>query len=223
MLRANPELRGRFYAIDINYWGKEELAAIAKIGFGALNTQIDSGAVERFVVECAGSPQLMQSLCLQACFYFNLRQSHPGAIPSVININDEAILTILEQTSATADYRSLVRVLDDGPKTRGTERKMYQCTDGDSGDVYSVVLKAVASDPPQLTFTYDDLLQRTSSICSGESPTGSSLVSTCQQMATLAADSPSRERIIDWDERNLDLPDPYFMFFIRWSGRVRKN
>jgi hypothetical protein len=223
VLRANPELRGRIFSIDVKYWGRDELAAIAKTGFEALNANIDDKAIARFVVECAGSPQLMQSLCLQACFVFNLRQKHEGTFPAVMTVDDVSMLRILEQTSAMTDYRSLVDVLDDGPKTRGTERKLYDCKDGTSGDVYSVLLKSVASDPPQLSFSYDELLRRTAAVCVGESPGGSSVTGTCQQMAKLAHDTSARERIIDWDERTFDLPDPYFMFYLRWSGRIRVN
>jgi hypothetical protein len=69
--------------------------------------------------------------------------------------------SILEQTSASTDFRSLVDVIDAGPRTRGVERKIYPFKDGTSGDVYRCVLKAVASNPPRLSFSY--VLPRTAS------------------------------------------------------------
>jgi hypothetical protein len=107
VVRANPELRGRVHAIDVNYWQKEQLAEIATSGFSALNAYVDPATVARFVEECAGSPQLMQSLCLQICFAFNLRIKHEGSIPTVIALDEAAIRRILEQTSAMTDFRSL--------------------------------------------------------------------------------------------------------------------
>jgi hypothetical protein len=99
---------------------------------------------------------------------------------------------------------------------------MYRFKDNSQGDVYSVVLKAVADNPPQLSFSYDELLKRTAAVCKGDSPVGSSITGTCQQMAKLAGEKFERERIIDWDENTFDLPDPYFMFYLRWSGRLRE-
>ncbi|MFZ1939084.1 MAG: hypothetical protein WBA18_21160 [Terracidiphilus sp.] len=225
VLRANPELRGRVKSIDLQYWSKEELAEIAKVGFGALNARVSDGLSNKFTTESAGSPQLMQSLCLHTCFVLNLRQAHDGIFPEVIDPTPERLNQILEQTSASADFRSLVDVLDNGPRTRGTERKTYKFRDGGQGDVYTVILKAVAADPPQLAFSYDELLERAAKVCEGESPVGSSVITTCSQMAKIALDKFPRERTIDWDESKsvFDLPDPYLMFYLRWSGRLRNT
>jgi hypothetical protein len=115
-----------------------------------------------------------------------------------------------------------VDVLDNGPRTRGTERKTYKFLQGGEGDVYTVILKAVAADPPQLAFKYDELLERAAKVCDGESPVGSSVITTCSQMAKIAQEKFPKERTIDWDESKsvLDLPDPYLMFYLRWSGRL---
>lgn len=83
VLRANPELRGRVRAIDLAYWQSDELKTIATTGFGALNAQVDTAAISKFVTESAGSPQLMQLLCLQTCFVLNLRAPRQGMFPAV--------------------------------------------------------------------------------------------------------------------------------------------
>lgn len=222
VLRANPELRGRVRTIDLEYWDKSELGEIARAGFRVLNGAVSSELVAKFAEESAGSPQLMQSLCLQTCFVLNFRQSQEGIIPKVVNPGPENLQQILEQTSAATDFRSLVDVLDSGPRTRGTERKTYKFHDGGVGDVYTVILKAVAADPPQLAFKYDELLERAARVCDGESPVGSSVITTCSQMAKIALEKFPKERTIDWDESKsvFDLPDPYLMFYLRWSGRL---
>jgi hypothetical protein len=185
-----------------HYWRIAELGQIGEEGFGALHAKMDSQCIDRFAREAAGSPQLMQLICLNACFVLDLREKRP--IPrSVIPTNDQ-IKSILEQTSASTDFRSLVDVLDAGPKTRGTERKTYRFADGSDGDVYRCVLKAVASDPPKLSFQYDELLERTAKVCSGESPVGSSVVGTCVHMSKLALERFAHERAIDWDDQKTD-------------------
>ncbi|MCL4793311.1 MAG: hypothetical protein KJZ84_02050, partial [Bryobacteraceae bacterium] len=162
IVRANPELRGRVRAIDLKYWQPSELAKIAEFGFSALNVELDHPTVDRLVGESAGSPQLMQSLCLQACFVLNRRErAETALLPRQLDVSPDTLERIFEQTSASTDYRSLVDVLDAGPKTRGAERKTYRFADGIEGDVYRVVLRAIAADPPRLSFAYDELLQRT--------------------------------------------------------------
>jgi hypothetical protein len=226
VVRANPELRGRVRAIDFRYWERGQLQQIALQGFAALNVDFDSRAIERLIDESAGSPQLMQLLCLQACFAMDLREKvETTLLPRQVVVPTNQLQRILEQTSASTDFRSLVDVLDSGPRTRGTERKTYKFQDLSEGDVYRVVLRALADDPPLLSYPYEELLRRTAKICVGESPVGSSVTGTCLQMSKLAQEKFPSERAIDWDETKqvLDIPDPYLLFYLRWSERLRES
>jgi len=222
MLRANPELRGRVQTLDLKYWNVDELATIPSVGFGKLNASISDNMLEQFLRESAGSPQLMQSLCLQACFVGGLRSEHEGTFPLVLAFGQDSIKDVLEQTTTSTDYRSVVDVLDGGPPTRGTERKIYKFKDGTTGDVYRAILKALAINPPLLSFTYDTLQERIASVCNEEPPVGSSVISTCVQMQKLTTERFPKERVVDWDESKpvLDIPDPYFLFYLRWSNRL---
>lgn len=223
VVRANPELRGRVRSIDLDYWSATDLGCIASDGFAALNATVNQCAIQQFVDEAAGSPQLMQLICLQACFVLGLRER--SLLPVDTTVDEAQLAAIFEQTSASTDFRSLVDVLDAGPKTRGSERKTYRFDDDSEGDVYRCVLKAVASDPPRLTFSYEELTVRAARICHGDAPVGSSITSTCVHMSKLATEKFPSERVIDWDEQKqvLDIPDPYFLFYLRWSGRLREN
>jgi hypothetical protein len=142
-----------------------------------------------------------------------------------MDLSEEMMQRILEQTISNTDFRSLVDVLDAGPKTRGAERKIYQFKDQSQGDVYTCILKAVAADPPRLSFNYDELTQRVASICQHDVPVGSSVVGTCLHMTKLAIDKFPSERAIEWDEQKqiLDIPDPYLLFYLRWSRRLQET
>jgi hypothetical protein len=146
-------------------------------------------------------------------------------LPRQIAIDENVLQRIFEQSSSATDFRSLVDILDAGARTRGTERKTYKFRDGTVGDVYRVVLRAIAENPPQLAFPYPELLERTANVCVGESPVGSSVTGTCLYMAKLARDKFPLERAIDWDETKqvIDIPDPYLLFYLRWSGRLREE
>lgn len=226
VVRANPELRGRVRTIDLKYWLPDELRQVALAGFAALNVQVNSETIDKLIAESAGSPQLMQLLCLNASFVLEVRERQETTLlPRQINTNDVSVRKILEQASANTDFRSLADVLDSGPRTRGIERKTYKFFDGTDGDVYRVVLRALADDPPRLSYPYEELLARTVKVCDGESPVGSSVTGTCLHMAKLALEKFPNERAIDWDETKqvLDIPDPYLLFYLRWSGRLEEK
>lgn len=222
VVRANPELRGRVRSVDLRYWSIDDLIKIGVKGFEELNVICAPADLEILAKEAAGSPQLMQQICLHACFVLDVRQKLQAR--TTLNFSARNYDAIFEQTSSSTDFRSLVDVLDAGPRTRGTERKIYQFSDGTNGDVYRCVLKAVAADPPHLSFPYDALIGRTQQICISESPVGSSVTGTCLHMAKLAEDKFPSERVIDWDDQKqvLDIPDPYLAFFLRWSGRLKE-
>jgi hypothetical protein len=225
VVRANPELRGRVRTIDLGYWTEPELQKIADVGFAALNVAVDPASTKRFTQESAGSPQLMQSLCLQACFVLRIEGKSDTLFPIPVDINPDTQRWIFQQTSASTDFRSLVDVLDAGPRTRGTERKTYRFLDSTEGDVYRVVLRALADDPPRLSFPYEELLARTAKVCVTAPPVGSSVSGTCVHMAKLAQEKFPTDRAVDWDEQKqvFDVPDPYLLFYLRWSGRLREQ
>ena len=77
MVRANTELRGRVQSIDMEYWNLRELEQIGKSGFPWLNMHVDDGFIARLAVEACGSPQLMQTLCLQTCFRLDVVETLP--------------------------------------------------------------------------------------------------------------------------------------------------
>ncbi len=68
VIRSNPDLRGRIFSIDFDYWGKDVLERIAHKGFRKANITYQNEMVGKLVDEAAGSPQLMQYLCLNSCF-----------------------------------------------------------------------------------------------------------------------------------------------------------
>lgn len=220
VLRANSELRGRLQTIDLPYWEKGDLLSIAKTGLSKLNASVPEPSLDSLATEAAGSPQLMQLLCLQMCFFLGIHDR--SLMHKTHAIPQESLLGIFKRTSTATDFRSLFEVLDCGPKLRGKERKIYNFIDGSRGDVYRCILKGIASNPPTLSFDYDSLIQRARSVCIGDAPSGSSLSGSCTQMIKLAQEIFPTERSIDWDieKEVLDIPDPYLSFYLRWSGRL---
>jgi hypothetical protein len=218
VVRALPELRGRVLAIDIDYWSKRDLLAIPALGCPLLNIELDQASLQMFAVEAAGSPQLMQSICLWACSHVGVREA--AETPRVIELDETARKEILFLTSLTADFRSLVRQLISGPRVRPGERRTYVHADGRVGDVYLTVMRALALDPPRLTVDYAELTRRLDQLCKGASPDGASVINACTRIAQIAQNkAPPTGPAIEWDEpaQIVVINDPYLLFYLRWS------
>ena len=218
VVRALPELRGRVLAIDLDYWSKQDLLQIAKLGMPLLGLELDDASLQMFATEAAGSPQLMQSICQWMCNHVGARETADP--PRQITLDELARKEILFLTSCTVDFRSLVRAMIAGPRAKLGERRIYTHRDGRTGDVYLTMMRAIAMDPPRLAITYAELTRRLEQLCKGQQPDGASVVRTCAALGQIAAQfaqptGPS----LEWDERaqTLVIPDPYLLFYLRWS------
>lgn len=202
--------------IDFDYWNKGELKKIAEKGFSALNTSLAPASIEALAGEAAGSPQLMQSLCLNTCYESNLREKPSQFTP--IQGSSFVLADVCSRTALMADYSSTVDKMKDGPKTRGMDRKSYVLRDQTASDVYPIILKAIAANPPELTIRYPNLVSRIAALCSANPPSGSSITGACAHMSQIANDAENKY-IIEWDSANdvLDIRDPYLLFYLRWA------
>lgn len=217
VIRANADLRGRTINIDFKYWNPEELIKIARKGFSALCAEISSDFIEKLASEAAGSPQLMQALCLNTCFELNIRDKQDIIIRPLIE--DVVIGKVCTRTSLMTDYSSIFEIMKEGPKSRGEARKQYLLSTGESSDVYPLVLMAISKNPPMLTFRYPNLQSRIQSLCQRDQPSGSSITEACRQIS-LRANNAAGTYVMEWDGENdvLDIRDPYLLFYIRWAG-----
>ena len=215
-IRANPDLRGRTVKLDFDYWKPDELCKIANRGFSALRASVTPQYVQALAKEAAGSPQLMQSLCLTTCFENDVRDTSTTIRQLVAD--QESVVRVCTRTAATSDYSSTVTKMKEGPKTRGQDRKPYLLQDQSVLDVYPLILKAIALNPPELTHRYANLQRRIQSLCSGDQPSGSSVTGACSHMASIANESENRN-IIEWDAESdvFDIRDPYLLFYLRWG------
>jgi hypothetical protein len=217
VLLANADLRGRAFKVEFDYWAHADLVKIANTGFAAMNLQFSMEIIDSLAMEAAGSPQLMQTLCLNLCFDvgYELRPNHKVAIDAETNLIEK----VCRRTTANNDYSSTVAVMKDGPKIRGKDRKSYVLHSNNAAmDVYPLILLAIARGQPKLTLKANELVSRVQNLCSGEQPGSGSIIHSCSHIVSLANEAEGRQ-VIEWDaERDLlDIRDPYLLFFLRWG------
>lgn len=218
VVRSNTELSGRTAVIDIGYWKSIDLKMIITQGFDALNTTLDPNCSDRIVSESFGSPQLVQTICFNLCYLNGIREAKKERYlftPSATQIS-EALLA----TSRFSDFSKMVFNLQTGPKERGTERKEYPLRDGTNGDVYRIVLLALQSDPPALSFSYDEIQRRIKNLVMDKAPPGSSVMQCLSQMQNIADATQPKSAPLAWDDNVLDIVDPYFLFYLRCSDKL---
>jgi hypothetical protein len=216
-IRANPDLRGRLRLIEVPYWTEAELLNIPRLGFPKLNVVPDEGLIKRFALESLSSPQLMQSLCLDLCR--SERVDEQQTETRNISLDEEKLKKVLQTIATTSSGQTALDILEKGPRVRGTERNNYELIDGSSGDVYTVVIKAMARGTPKLSLSYAQIRERVGQVTKGEPPSGSSIVSTLTKMDEAAQEMRQGDRVLEWDpeKETLNFPDPYFLYFLRWK------
>jgi hypothetical protein len=219
VVRSNTELRGRVIAVDTGRWSEAELEQIGYKGFQALNMDIAPSVLRRLSSEAFGSPQLMQAICLNLCFEQRIEETL--AQQRRIELDLLSLQNVFERTSTQSDFSTMVYRLHAGPKLRGHERKEFTFIDNSKGDVYRCVLLALKQDPPVLTVSYDGMLDRIRSACTGDAPTGSSVSFTLGHMAAIAS-GVQEAPVLEWDADTLHIIEPYFLFFLRNSHYLRK-
>lgn len=218
MVRANDELTGRIVSILFDYWTVPELELIAKKGFEALGVEIATSRIQQLATEALGSPQLMQSLCLNLCLEKGIRNKQD--LQKRTEVSNDEVAAALERTTLQTDYSRILEKLHTGAKERGTQRKEFSFKDKSKGDVYRAILLSLVENPPRLSFNYDEIMERIKIICDGEVPVGSSVQLALKQMDGIAKDTVSQSYILEWDDDKLEIINPYFMFYLRSSGKL---
>ena len=153
IVRSNDELAGRLISIDFDYWEARDLELIGIKGLNFMGIDLAPAVVKSLASESLGSPQLMQTLCLNLCLELGFR--NPIDSDERTEVSGEALSKAAQKTSMTTDYSTITRKLHEGAKQRGTQRKEFVLSDGSSGDVYRAILVALVQDSPSLSLSYD--------------------------------------------------------------------
>ncbi|WP_192918474.1 ATP-binding protein [Salinigranum salinum] len=218
--KVNDDLAGRVYNIKLDYWHEHELREIAELGFTVLNVEFSESLIETLVRESAGSPLLMQLLCYSTCLHNDVRE--PQDEHRVIEMEEGDRDGIFEEAIKWGGYSDVVSAINDGATTRGEGRKLYPLKTGSEGDYYECCLRAIAANPPEFSFTRNELYNRVKHECAGTHPQSNQVSLFCEQMDKITKEERPDSRLVDWDEDEdtLHISEPGLLFNIRWSVRL---
>jgi hypothetical protein len=206
-VRSNPDLSGRFFSVNFEFWTPQELMQIASVGFPQVGFQSNDSFNEILASEALRSPQIMQTLCLETCRAAN------QDIPFESTTLDEAILPdVKKRTLRSYNQATALDFLRNGPPTRGSERLNYKLKDGRESDVYECLIAALRLDPPFQHLDLDEIRERVRSILNDTREPN--IRSALQQYTDLFKEQTCP---FDWDDekRRLTIVDPHFYFYLR--------
>lgn len=205
-IRLNPDLTGRISIIEIEPWKQRELEEIARKGFCELGIELEARLIERMALESINSPQLMQSICLNI-----------GLLPfDVEKITDEVIMESCRFTCNNFPYSDVVRVLKSGPPTRGQKRLTYELQDGSRRDIYSIILKAIADNPPRVEISFEHISKRVQKNVKNQKITAKKIRDTLKNLQKIMDEQIPLYQVFEWKDDMIHILDSLFLFYIRW-------
>jgi hypothetical protein len=208
-IRNNPDLAGRYFSITFDYWAHTDLQQIAHVGFPLVGFPNVESFNSLLATEALRSPQIMQTLCLEACRMHGKDKALENVKPTARMLTKIKALTL-----RSYNYKTSYELLEKGPATRGSDRILYKTEDKFQLDVYQCLIKALSIDPEFLTLSLDDIRDRFRSFLKDSREPN--VRSALQQLDGLYKDK-EMNCPVDWDDekKSLSIIDPHFYFYLR--------
>ena len=213
-IRQNPDLSGRLSLINMEAWEFNELKEIAKVGFDKLNLKIEDAVATQIAVESLSSPQLMQYICLNICTILEM-SGH-----DCDTVQQEMLETAYQYTTANFEYGDVVSLMQKGPNTRGKGRNKFRAENGQEYDIYELIVKSIAENPPIMKLEFEDIKERIYHLIVNDmkKPTPQAIKESLTKLKELLDGREDIFKVIDWKEGTLHILDPLFLFYLRWGG-----
>ena len=114
-------------------------------------------------------------------------------------------------------YGDVVRILKAGPPTRGQQRLRYELQDGSKRDIYSLILKVLADNPPSIKLSIEELMERIRNNMADNILKQQKVKDSLKNWKKLLEPQGSLYHVLDWKDDTIYVLDNMFLFYIRWS------
>lgn len=216
-IRRNADLSGRLSMINMESWEVNDLKEIAKIGFEKLNIRIEDEVAAQIAVESLSSPQLMQYICLNICTILEMSGSDRQCV------QHDILETAYRYTTANFEYGDVVTLMQKGPNMRGKSRNRFQAKDGKEYDIYELIVKSIAENPPIMKIEFDDVRERIYRLIAEDckKPAPQAIKESLVKMQEQLDGREDIFKVLDWKDGVLYILDPLFLFYLRWGGSLK--
>lgn len=215
-IRAEGDMRGRIEFINVPDWQGDELREIGTRGFTALNVGVDDRVLEEFVSEAFGSPHLMQEFCRHLCRRNKVRSRQ--LLRKVLEFRDRDGFF---RRAIDGGAQDVVDSLAAGPQS-SRARLQRTFVNGESGDIYVAVLRAIADTGPKTTLTYNELRESLRSILAEEPPAAHEITRVLERISDISRKRFGDRGAIDFEDtrRTIHVVDPFVAFYMRWGPPI---
>ena len=216
-IKAESELTGRFTAISMPDWTKDDLLQIPATGFAALGTKYTRAIADALCDEAQENPFLMQKFCWEICF--DLRIDNAKFLGDHYLPEDYQLTAMFQRLSLDAGL-PIYQKLAAGPQSRKIREKR-PLKGGGVADIYQALLFALARSGPKAVTSYEELRSKMSEILVAEKmPQKHEITSALKHLSTISQKIGAGSAV-DWDDNNreINLVDPYLRFYLRWQVR----
>lgn len=216
-VRTQTNMKGRVETLSIGLWNPQELRQIPELGFGprGLNCSIETEQVDRLVENAFRSPMLMQKLCLELTKENSVVERKDELQPIRPPANwDEFFSRIARGLGEDAEIRALA----EGRPTKGQPREIFQLENGDSVDIYPLLLRAVARTGPEMELSLSQIRTEVETLL-GATVASDRCSATLGRMSDIAAEraGEGEDPALEFTESRLHILDPYFAFSLAWG------
>ena len=163
--------------------------------------------MSKMAEESIHSPQLMQSICLNI-----------GLLPGKTEKITEAIIEeSCRFTCMNLPYKDVVRILKAGPSTRGQQRLKYTLKDGSQQDIYGLILKILADNPPLVELRIEELMERIKKNTNDNMIKQKKVKDSLKNWQKMLEQQGSLYQVLEWKDDVIYILDNMFLFYIRWG------
>lgn len=218
-IRQNADLSGRLSLINMESWEVHDLKEIAKLGFRKLGISIEDEIATKIAIESLSSPQLMQYICLNICTILEMSGNDNK------KIKQEILETAYRYTTANFEYGDVISLMRKGPNTRGKSRNKFKTKDGQECDMYELIVKSIAENPPVMKLEFEGIKERIYCLIADncQKPAHQTIKESLVKLQELLHGREDIFKVLDWKEGVLYILDPLFLFYLRWGGRNQRN
>ena len=212
-IRQNADLSGRLSLINMEPWTVKDLEQIAKVGFEQLGISIDTSIAGQIAVESLTSPQLMQYICLNICTILEMDRKGCNTV------KQEILETAYRYTTANFEYGEVISFMKKGPNTRGKSRNRFRTKEGYEYDIYELIVKSFAENPPIMQLKFEEVKGRIYNLLADgcEKPKPQAIRDGLAKLQELLSGREDIFRVLEWKEGVLYILDPLFLFYLRWG------
>lgn len=156
----------------------------------------------------------MQYICLNICTMLEMSGKENR------QIRQEILETAYHYTTANFEYGDVVSLMRKGPNTRGKSRNTFQTADRQEHDIYELIVKSIAENPPIMKLEFEDVKDRIYRLLTYDckKPSPQMIRESLAKLKDLLYGREDIFKVLDWKEGSLYILDPLFLFYLRWGG-----